>query len=181
MQTLNFDLSGHGERSGEAPLDVFNDMRDLKTAAAWAFAHNQHVSLFACSIGAYLALQRCAALPFERALFQSPIVDMPYLVGRMMEWASVTPERLAAEREIDTPVDTLRWDCYQYIRAHPVEAWPIPTAILYGGRDSLQPRAVLDAFSRRFGCRLTVSPDSEHPFLADGDAPIVEAWMREAV
>ena len=180
-QTLSFDLPQHGERTDDVPLDVFSGIRDLNAVADYAFPRWKRVSLYACSLGAYFSLQTYAERPFEKALFQSPIVDMAYLVGRMMEWFRVTPERLEAERVIDTPVEPLRWDYYQYILAHPTERWPIPTRVLYGGRDEMQSLEVMRAFVDRFQGRLTVSPESEHPFMAEGDGKVVETWLRENI
>ena len=180
-QTLSFDLAQHGERKDGVRLDVFSGTRDLNAMADYAFSRWQRVSLYACSIGAYFSLQAYASRPFEKALFQSPIADMGYLVGQMMRWFRVTPEELKEKGEIDTPVDPLRWDYYQYIQAHPVEKWPIPTAILYGGKDNLQSPEVMEAFSRRFHAKLTVSPDSEHPFMGPGDGKLVENWLRENI
>ena len=180
-QTLSFDLAQHGERTDEAKLDVFSGMHDLNVIADYAFSRWEHVSLYACSIGAYFSLQTYGSRPFEKALFQSPIADMGYLVSRMMQWFSVTPEELKEKGVIDTPIDPLRWDYYQYIQAHPVEKWPIPTCILYGGKDNLQSPDVIERFSRRFHAKLTVSPDSEHPFMAAGDGKIVESWLRENI
>ncbi len=180
-QTLSFDLARHGERMDKARLDVFSGIHDLNAAADYAFPRWKRVSLYACSIGAYFSLQAYGDRPFEKALFQSPIVDMGYLVEKMMQWFGVTPETLREKGEIDTPVDPLRWDYYQYIQAHPVEKWPIPTAVLYGGKDDLQSREVLESFCRRFHGKLTVSPDSEHPFMSADDGKIIENWLRENI
>ena len=181
MQTLSFDLPGHGERTDNANPDFFHGMRDLNTVADYAFGRWEHLSLYACSLGAYFSLQAFGERPFERALFQSPIVDMEFLVKRMMEWFGVTEEELKAKGIIDTPLETMRWEEYRYILTHPTERWTIPTAILFGGRDNLQSREVMDGFSRRFGARLTVSPCSEHPFMGEGDGQIVEKWLKESM
>ena len=179
FQTLSFDLPEHGERAGRPDrCDVWNGVRDLNLAADFAFEHFSSVSLFACSLGAYFALNAYADRALEKCLFQSPIVDMKWLVEQMMRNAGVTPQRLEREGEIATPIDALRWDYYQYILAHPVETWPFPTRILYAGRDGMQPEAVVRAFARAHGAALTVSPDSEHPFMRPEDRPIVEAWLR---
>ena len=180
-QTLSFDLAQHGERKDDARLDVFSGVRDLNAAADYAFSKWKRVALYACSIGAYFSLQTYGNRPFEKALFQSPIADMGYLVGKMMEWFRVTPEELKEKGVIDTPVDPLRWDYYQYIQAHPVEQWPIPTAILYGGKDNLQSPEVMEKFCQRFHGKLTVSPESEHPFMGSDDGKTVENWLRENI
>lgn len=178
FQTLSFDLPEHGERAGEPDrCDIWNGVRDLNIIADWVFSRWDDVSLFACSLGAYFSLHAYADRPFKRCLFQSPVVDMAYLVQLMMTWFGVTEARLEAEKEIATPIDPLRWDYFRYVKAHPVKTWTIPTAILYGGKDTLQSRAVLDAFANRFDCRLTVAEECDHPFMQPGDDTIVREWI----
>ena len=182
FQTVSFDLPEHGERAGRPPrCDVWNGMADLLAVADWTLTHWREVSLCACSLGAYFALQSCAALPLRRALFVSPIVDMEWLVRQMMLWTGVTPERLEREGEIPTPIDPLRWDYYQYILAHPVERWPIPAAILCGGRDELQPASSLRSFAERFGCALTIAENSRHAFMGPGDEEITRRWLTLSI
>ena len=98
-----------------------------------------------------------------------------------MLWSSVTPEQLEREKEIATPIDTLRWDYYQYIKGHPVQAWPHPTAVLYGALDDLQPEEAMRAFASAFGADLTISPTSKHPFMEPADGPIVSAWLEGTI
>lgn len=176
-QTLSFDLPEHGERTDSKRCDVWDGVSDLKTISDYAFANWERVSLYACSIGAYFSLNAYNTMPFEKALFQSPIVDMERLVKNMMLWSGVTEAELESKKEIPSPVDTLRWDYYQYIISHPITQWNIPTAILYGGKDNLQPEESVRAFAEKFGCSLTVSENSEHPFMAQSDALIVENWL----
>ena len=182
FQTLSFDLPEHGERRGEPDrCDIWNGMRDLTIIANWAFSRYDRVSLFGCSLGAYFSLQTYAELPFQKCLFQSPVLDMEYLVRQMMLWFDITEERLEKEKEIDNPVDPLRWDYFQFIRSHPVENWPIPTAILYGSKDDLQSRAVLDTFCAAHNCKLTVSETSGHAFMDAGDDVIIQDWLKENI
>ena len=176
-QTLSFDLPEHGERTDSKRCDVWNGVSDLRTISDYAFTNWERVSLYACSIGAYFSLNAYNTMPFEKALFQSPIVDMERLVKIMMLWSVVTEDELESKKEIPSPVDTLRWDYYQYIISHPITQWNIPTAILYGGKDNLQPEESVRAFAEKFGCSLTVSENSEHPIMAQSDAPIVENWL----
>lgn len=176
-QTLSFDLPEHGERTDSKRCDVWDGVSDLRTISDYAFANWERVSLYACSIGAYFSLNAYNTMPFEKALFQSSIVDMERLVKNMMLWSGVTEAELESKKEIPSPVDTLRWDYYQYIISHPITQWNIPTAILYGGKDNLQPEESVRAFAEKFGCSLTVSENSEHPFMAQSDALIVENWL----
>jgi len=178
-QTISFDLPQHGERRGESDrCDVWNGVRDLNLVADYAFTRWQEVNLYACSLGAYFSLQGLQERPFRKCLFQSPIVDMEHLIRKMLLWFGVTEERLAAEREIDTPIDLLRWDYFQYVLAHPVQQWTAPTHILYSGRDDLQNQDVMEGFAQRFGCHLTVAENSLHPFMEAADGPIVDGWLR---
>lgn len=181
-QTLSFDLPDHGERRGRGEVcDIFSGMRDLQAVGEYAFSRWKTVGLFACSLGAYFSLMTWADRPFDNCLFQSPILDMEHLVQNMFLWFGVTEERLEREREIPTPIDTLSWDYYQFVRSHPVDRWTPPTRILYAAKDNLQSRAVIDAFCAAHGCALTVSESSEHPFMAPGDEAIVDAWLRASV
>ena len=180
-QTLSFDLPDHGERIGQCRCDVWNGMRDLNAVADYAFDKWQHISLYACSLGAYFSLNTYADRPFEKCLFQSPVVDMLWLVEHMMLWSGVTPEQLEREKEIETQIDLLRWDYYQYILAHPVTAWPFPTEILYGELDDLQPETSVRTFADRFHAGLTISKGSRHPFMEPADAPVVRGWLKEHI
>ncbi len=139
------------------------------------------IALYACSLGAFFSLHTYSDRKIEKCLFQSPIVDMEYLIRQMFLWFQVTEERLCAEKEIPTPVDTLRWDYYQYVREHPVCDWRIPTAILYGGKDNMQPAEVIRNFAQRYSCDLTISRDSEHAFMQDNDKGIVEKWLEKNI
>lgn len=181
-QTLSFDLPEHGERTNNSyRCDVWNGMRDLNMIADYVFDKWNQVSLFASSLGAYFALNAYTERPFDKCLFISPIVDMKWLVEHMMMWSGVTEEQLEEEKEIETDIDTLRWDYYQYIQSHPITKWPIATSILYGGRDNLQPLESMQSFTDKFRCRLTVSEQSEHPFMDPCDYSIVEQWLLENI
>lgn len=179
-QTLSFDLPRHGERQAEAtPCDIWHGVDDLRLIGAYVFPRWREVSLFACSLGACFSLHAWQDRPFRRCLFQSPIVDMDWLIGQMMGWFGVTEARLRREREIPTPVDVLSWDYWQYIREHPIVRWDAPTAILYAGKDTLQSEDVIRGFAEAHGCRLTIAANSEHPFMGEGDGAIVRRWLTE--
>ena len=48
-------------------------------------------------------------------------------------------------------------------------------------KDNLQPLEVMEAFAKGFGAGLTVSPDSEHPFMGPEDEAIVEKWLTRVI
>ncbi|WP_066720246.1 alpha/beta hydrolase [Clostridium sp. Marseille-P299] len=181
-QTLSFDLPEHGERKEvNYRCDIWNGMHDLTVIGDYAFSMWKEVSLFACSLGAYFSLNTYAGRKFMNCLFQSPVLDMEYLIQQMFSWFNVTEEKLCIEKEIPTPVDLLRWDYYQYVKNHPIEKWNIPTSILYGGKDNLQSIEVIQKFVKAHSCKLTISQSSEHSFMQEEDIKIVRTWLEENV
>jgi len=179
-QTLSFDLPQHGERiNGAERCDIWNGKRELEAVGEYVFGHWTEASLYACSLGAFFSLHAYKDYGFRKCLFQSPIVDMEYLIRQMMIWFGITEERLEREREIGTPIDLMTWDYFRYVIENPIEKWNIPTNILFGGRDNLQTRACISGFAERFGCGVTVSEDSEHPFMGENDPGIVRRWLME--
>lgn len=149
--------------------------------AEHVFLKWNHVFLCACSIGAYFSLHTYSERKIEKCLFQSPVVDMEYLIQQMFLQFQVTEERLCIEKEIPTPVDTLRWDYYQYVKEHPICHWGIPTAILYGGKDHMQSPEVIQNFVKKYVCDLTISLDSEHAFMQEGDDSIIKKWLEKNI
>lgn len=179
-QTISFDLPQHGERKAESRrCDIWNGIFDLGVIGDYVFRRWKDVSLYACSLGAYFSLHAYQGYTFRKCLFQSPILDMEYLIRQMFLWFGITEERLAREKEIDTPIDLMSWDYFQYVLAHPVSRWDSPTSILYGGKDDLQSLAVIQDFASRFGSEITLSENSEHPFMKEADFPIVDQWLRD--
>lgn len=181
-QTLSFDLPEHGERKdSDYRCDIWNGMHDLNVIGNHVFSMWRNVSLFACSLGAYFSLNTYTERNFRKCLFQSPVIDMEYLIQQMFCWFNVTEEKLYSEKEIPTPVDLLRWDYYQYVKKHPVKTWNMPTSILYGGKDNLQSAEVIGKFAKEHGCKLTVAENSEHPFMGKEDINIVHTWLEENI
>lgn len=181
-QTISFDLPDHGERKGRGErCDIWSGIHDLSIIRDYVFEKWSGVSLFACSLGAYFSLNTYCADSFKKCLFQSPILDMEYLIGQMMIWFNITEERLEAEKEIETPVDLMTWDYYRYVKSHPLKGWDIPTAVLYGGKDNFQSRDIVESFVEKYGCRLTVSENSEHPFMEQSDFEVVRKWLSDNI
>ena len=151
-QTISFDLPGHGERKNEDKrCDIWNGIHDLTIIGDYVFTNWKEVSLYACSLGAYFCLNAYNTRNIKKCLFQSPILDMEYLIKQMMVWFEISEERLAREKEIETPIDMMTWDYYQYVKD----------------------------FVHNFNCALTLSENSEHPFMAEEDGPIVEQWLQD--
>lgn len=181
-QVLSFDLPEHGDRKEEKyPCNVWNGIHDLGLIGTYAQQNWQNISLFGCSLGAYFSLLAYKELPLKQCLFQSPILDMEYLIRMMFSWFHVTEDELKVQKEIPTPIDTLSWDYYCYVKDHPIEKWEVPTSILYGSEDQLQSRAVVDRFTERFHCDLTVAPGCDHAFGTPKQGDAVIEWLSEHI
>ncbi len=183
-QILSFDLPEHGERKNNTTYrcDVWNGVRDVTDMADFAFRRWKNVCLAATSLGAYFSLHAFTdetRFPLNNVVFMSPILDMNYLVHQMFIWFDVTEEKLQAAGEIPTPVDPLRWDYYQYIQNHPTTTWPYPTSILYGGKDTMQSYECIRKFADQFGAKITLSLESEHPFMETSDMPVVSSFLEK--
>lgn len=177
-QTISFDLPEHGERESENyRCDIWNGISDLHQISAYTFSNWKSVSLFACSLGAYFSLQAYKGNIFEKCFFLSPIVNMEYLIKNMFQWFRVTEEMLYTKREIPTPIDTLSWDYYQYVKKNPIERWNSPTYILYGAKDNLQSLQVIENFAKFNHAALTISEHSEHSFMGNGDDKVIKKWL----
>lgn len=181
-QTISFDLPEHGERKNEERrCDVWNGVCDLTAVANYVFENWKEVSLYACSLGAYFCLNAYNDRKISKCLFQSPIIDMEYLIRQMMLWFDITEERLEKEQEIQTPIDIMTWKYFQYAKENPVKKWDAQTHILFAGKDNLQTLEIMKKFTESFNCTLTLSENSEHPFMAQEDGPIVDRWLSEHI
>lgn len=182
-QTISFDLPEHGERKENSSYKctIFNCMEDAKTIAEYTFKNWAYVSLYGCSLGAQICLQTFCndtVFPFEDAIFLSPIIDMNYLIDQMMEWFNISEYQLRNQKFIETPIDVLTIDQYDFYRTHPISIWPFQTNILFGAKDNLQNQRIHSEFLESFGGILTISDTSEHPFMAPDDRNILTNWYR---
>ena len=128
-----------------------------------------YISLYACSIGAYFSLNAYADKAFNKCPFQSPILDLQYLMNQMFIWFSITKDELYTKQQITTPLEVMTWDYYEYVMNNPIVKWDIPTSILYGSKDDLQSNNVINDFTEKHNCKLTISNNSEHYFTNDYD------------
>ena len=135
-----------------------------------------HIRLYGVSIGAWLAMQALRAEKPEKALFVSPVVDMETLILSMMQGAHVTEEQLKAAGEIPTEMgETLSWPYLCWVREHPLQ-WHTPTQVLYGDKDALTSRAVMERFRQQSGAHLTILQGGEHWFHTSVQMAAVQTW-----
>lgn len=48
-------------------------------------------------------------------------------------------------------------------------------------KDNLQSRSVIEDFASEFSCHLTISENSEHPFMDESDGIIVTTWINNNI
>ncbi len=181
-QVLSFDLPEHGERKDTSyKCNVWNGVHDLEVIGAYAQGNWTEISLFGCSLGAYFSLIAYKNFLIKKCLFQSPILDMEEVICKMFKWFNVTEELLKEKKEIVTPIDTLSWNYYCYVKEHPIDKWDIPTAIIYGTEDDLQNRDTIESFANKFHSDLTISKGSEHSFHTKEQSQAVTHWLRKYI
>ena len=135
------------------------------------------ICVIANSIGAYFALHALGGRELERAYFISPIVDMERLIRNTMDWAGITEAQLRERGTVETDFgETISWEYLSWVRSHPI-TWRVPTAILYGERDDLQPLSALRAFAERTGAALTVMEGGEHWFHTPEQMAFLDRWI----
>lgn len=182
IQLLSFDLPEHGERRDlDKCCDVFDGVKDLETVLNYAFENYKVVNVIGCSIGAYFTLHAIKYRNVNKCLFLSPIIDMEYLISQMFQWFNVDERMLEEKKEILTPIDPLRWDYYQFVKQHPIVEWNVPTYILYGKKDNLQSYEKIRLFCDKFHAHLTISENSEHPFMEEDDKSIIKDWLNRHI
>lgn len=139
----------------------------------------EHLTLVANSIGAFFSLSSLDEMLVDRAYLISPVVDMEALICNMMQWANVTEQELAEQREIATDFgETLSWEYLCYVRKHPI-IWNVPTCVLYGERDNLTSLETVSAFAEQHHAELTVMPGGEHWFHNEEQMQFLNHWIRE--
>ena len=177
-QVLGIDLPEHGDRTGETDFTPWQVVPELQTVLAYLQQHWQGIRLRANSIGAYFPMLAFAGATIEKALFVSPIVDMERLICDMMQWANVSEAQLKEAGEISTDFDeTLSWQYLCWVREHPYR-WKVPTQVLYGAKDNLTSRAVLEQFKQRTGAHLTIMVEGEHWFHTELQLAVLQEWER---
>ena len=182
-QVLSIDLPEHGERKQEK--DRFNPwcvVPELKTVLRYMQQHFKTIGLRANSIGAWFAMQSFDGSEFEKCLFASPVLDMEKLIQNMMQWAGVPEERLKKESLIPTDFgETLSWEYYEYVKAHPITGWQCRTGILYAENDNMTARETVDEFTEQFHASLTVMENGEHWFHTPEQLEILNKWVADNV
>lgn len=182
-QVLSFDLPQHGQRKNEEKLcNVKNCVEELGLVIDYCKNITSNISLFAVSIGAYFSLVSYKDEELQKCLLLSPIVDMERIINNMMNWFGITESQLEKEQEVPTPIGhTLYWDYYCYVKEHRIKNWKPSTAILYGEKDDQSEFDVVNSFSQKFGCKLTIQKDGEHYFHTKEQLDYLSSWVNQNI
>ena len=180
-QVLGIDLTQHGARKAmNEGFDPWTAAPELQRVIAERKTHWKSISLRANSIGAYFSMLAFAGEPIKKALFVSPIVYMERLILDMIGWAGVTEDQLSEKGEIATNFgQTLSWQYLCWARTHPLDAWKVPTFILYAGHDDLTSLQTVTDFSAAHGAALTIYEDGEHWFHTPAQCRRMADWERQ--
>lgn len=180
-QILSIDLPKHGTRTNNRTTFVpWEVVPELITVMEYVKKHWSHITLFANSIGAYFSMLSFHDAKIDKALFVSPILDMKQLISNMMVHAGVSKAQLEQQQVIETTFgQTLYWEYWQYVVAHPIIKWKIPTEILYGENDTMVERSIIDAFTQKFSCDLTVMENGEHWFHTQQQLEVLKNWVNK--
>lgn len=179
-QVLAIDLPEHGSRKNSpeklVPWVVVPELQAVyaRMQPVWP-----HIRLYGVSIGAWFAMQALQAEKLEKAMLVSPVVDMEALITKMMQGTNVTEAQLQAAGKIPTSFgETLSWPYLCWVREYPLQ-WHTPTQVLYGDKDALTSRAVMERFRQESGARLTIMEGGEHWFHTPLQLAVMQSWEEE--
>ena len=182
-QVISFDLPAHGERKDAAySCTMQNGIHDLKEI--YSFVHNKYrrFHLYACSLGVYFSLSAYQNVRFEKSLFLSPILDMERLIQNMMKCSNVSEKELKEKMEIGTSFgETLSWDYYEFVRNNPIGKWDKKTFILYGEKDNMTEKSILNSFVEKNHCSLEVLKNGEHYFHTEEQLDYLKIWTQKVI
>lgn len=182
-QALSIDLPEHGDRKSESDsFDPWHIIPELSAVMEYAKCRWGHISLFASSIGAWFSMLSFGNEQIKNCLFVSPVLDMKQFISNMMNWANVSEARLKQELFIPTSFgQTLSWEYWEYALNHPITKWKAPTQILYGGNDNLIEHDIVERFTHKFNCDLTVMENGEHWFHTEQQIDVLCRWAEKGL
>ena len=174
--TISVDLPGHGERRDREALTPWGYQEELTEAAREVSAAHGHVALFACSLGAFMALHALAETPLDQALLASPLVDMEAFIARKMSLQGISERELRTRHHVAlADGQSLDWGYLTWVRRHPLH-WHHPTSVMYGSSDAIIPRPDIDSFTRATGAQLQIIR-AGHYLNRPRDLAVLRRWV----
>ncbi|MEL7648408.1 MAG: alpha/beta hydrolase [Sedimentibacter sp.] len=179
-QTVSIDLPEHGERKDGKSLVPWVCAEEIQKVYQYIQNGKKEISLFACSIGAYMSMLALKDIKITKSCFLSPIVNMTYLIQGMMNGFSITEDMLEQQKYIPLPIgQTLNWNYYMYTKEHPVY-WNHDAFILWGNKDDMMPESEIDLFSYRSQAAVE-KVDSEHYFHTEEQLKLLQNWIERVL
>ena len=133
-------------------------------------------------MGAYFSLLAYKDEKIKQCVFLSPVVNMKFIIDNMMLWSNTTEEKLKEKQEIKTDFgQTLYWDYYKYVKDNPITNLNKKTYILYGDKDNMQDRAIIERFVKDFNCNLTIMENGEHYFHTEEQLNYYKNWLDKII
>ena len=87
-----------------------------------------------------------------------------------------------AKQEINTEFgQTLYWDYYKYVKENPIVNWNKETYILYGSKDNMQEQSIIQDFSNKFNCKLSILENGEHYFHTEKQLGYYKSWLDKTL
>ena len=182
-QVLSFDLPEHGERRKDAYLcKPENCVSDLTAVYQFARSISHKISFFGCSMGVYFGLLAYRDLPIWESLFLSPVINMERIIENLMTSFQISERSLEEKQEIVLPVGiTLYWDYYHYVKTHRIDAWNVPTGILYGTKDDLTHWDEISAFAEKNSAAVDRVENGEHYFHTEEQLESLRNWLKTSI
>ena len=133
-------------------------------------------------MGAYFSLLAYKDEDIKQGVFLSPVINMKVIIDNMMLWSNTTEEKLKEKQEIKTDFgQTLYWDYYKYVKDNPITNLNKKTYILYGDKDNMQDRAIIERFVKDFNCNLTIMENGEHYFHTEEQLNYYKNWLDKII
>jgi hypothetical protein len=179
-QVISIDLPEHGGRKDDKKLVPWVCVDEIQKVYQYVQNEQKEISLFGCSIGAYMSMLALNEMKIKKSYFLSPIVNMHYLIKGMMYGFNITEERLKQEKYISLPIgQTLDWNYYRYAKEH-LLCWNHDTNVLWGNKDDMMPESEIDSFSYDSHA-IVEKVNSEHYFHLDEQLELFENWFRRVL
>ena len=180
-QVLAIDLPEHGERNDGVKLTPWNCVSELESVYNWCQKEKKiHISLFACSIGAYMSLLAFQDKKIEHCWLLSPVVDMELLIKQMMYYNNVSEIELK-EKEIimlDNGQE-LSWEYLKFVSENPI-VWKNPIDIIWGRADDITSENSINKFALLNNAKVC-KVDSEHYFHTEKQLNIFKEWLNTSI
>lgn len=179
-QVISIDLPEHGDRKDDKKLVPWVCVDEIQKVYQYVQNGQKEISLFGCSIGAYMSMIALNDKKIKKSYFLSPIVNMSYLIQGMMYGFNITEERLEQKKYISLPIgQTLDWNYYKYAKEHPV-CWNHDTYILWGKNDDMMPESEIDSFAYQSHA-IVEKVNSEHYFHLDEQLELFKNWIKRVL